>query len=403
MVMDGSDSSTQIARQGAAEAYDGPPDQRSGARHAVYPDLSHDEVERFNFLAQMNHHLATRVAPTVESTWGSRIEPRFEAEHGRKPKDRTEARRALLADPVFKTWSALRRMTMEQRQEAGRWAAVRQSESLAAKVASLSDHGRLTLDPTVLVPRYVAAVDHHCMPGSYHSELFPGDVSGPASYDSGIHVTVGGRGGPYNDGIGRTMAAWIKETYPDFKPARILDLGVTTGHNTLPMARAFPEAEVIAVDIGVPVLRYGAARAEALGVRNVRFLQADASDLSQFADASFDLVMTTMFLHELSLTSMDAIFREARRVLAPGGLMLNMEQPAYAGMPPFEQAIRDWDAHYNNEPFWTTLHSLDLDDHFVAAGFERDKLVKKIFTAPAGPAGQTKIGMVFVGAEVAPA
>jgi ubiquinone/menaquinone biosynthesis C-methylase UbiE len=108
--------------------------------------------------------------------------------------------------------------------------------------------------------------------------------------------------------------------------------------------------------------------------------------------------MTTMFLHELSLTSMDAIFREAQRVLAPGGLMLNMEQPAYAGMPPFEQAIRDWDAHYNNEPFWTTLHSLNLDDHFVDAGFERGNLVKKVFTTPAGPGGQEKISMVFVGA-----
>ena len=397
--MDGSDASTEFAQHSLEDTYDGPPDQRTGARHGIYPDLSHDEVERFNFLAQMNRHLATRVAPMVETAWNARIEPRFEAEHGRKPMDRTEARRALLTDPVFQTWSALRRMTMEQRQDAGRWAAVRQSEALAAKAASLSAPDRLTLDPTVAVPRYVAAVDHHCMPGSYHTELFPGDVSGPASYDSGIHVTVGGRGGPYNDGIGRTMAEWIQETYPHFKPSRILDLGTTTGHNLLPMARAFPEAKVIGIDIGVPVLRYGAARVESLGVGNVRFLQADATNLSQFEDGSFDLVMTTMFLHELSLTSMDAIFREAKRVLAPGGLMLNMEQPAYAGMPPFEQAIRDWDAHYNNEPFWTTLHSLDLDDHFVAAGFERDKLVKKVFTVPAGPAGQTKIGMVFVGAE----
>src|SRR4029078_13394612 len=137
MVMDGSEASTQLAQHSATEAYDGPPDQRAGARHAMYPELSHDEIERFNFLTQMNRHLATRVPPMVETTWNARIEPRFEAEHGRKPKDRTEARRALSADPVCQTGSALRRMTMEQRQEAGRWAAIRQSESLAAKAASL--------------------------------------------------------------------------------------------------------------------------------------------------------------------------------------------------------------------------------------------------------------------------
>ena len=396
--MDGSDAPTQFAPQSLAEVYDGPPDQRVGARHGVYPDLSHDEVERFNFLAQMNSHLATRVAPMVETTWNARIEPRFEAERGRKPKDRTEARRALMADPVFQTWSALRRMTMEQRQEAGRWAAIRQSETLAAKAAALSGPGRLTLDSSVALPRYVTAVDHHCMPGSYHAELFPGDVSGPASYDSGIHVTVGGRGGPYNDGIGRTMADWIGETYPDFKPRRILDLGTTTGHNLMPMARAFPDAEVIGLDVGVPVLRYGSARAEALGIDNVRFEQADATDLSRFEDGSVDLVMTTMFLHELSLPAMTAIFAEAHRVLAPGGLMLNMEQPAYAGMPPFEQAIRDWDAHFNNEPFWTTLHGLDLDDYFAEAGFGRDRLVKKVFTVPNASKDGEKISMVFVGA-----
>lgn len=396
--MDGSDASMQFAPHEFSEVYNGPPDQRVGARHAVYPALSHDEVERFNFLTQMNRHLATRVAPMVEATWNARIEPGFEAEHGRKPADRNEARKALLGDPVFQTWSALRRMTMEQRQEAGRWAAIRQSETLAATVATLASKERLTLDPSVAVPRYVTAVDHHCMPGSYHSELFPGDVSGPASYDSGLHVTVGGRGGPYNDGIGQALAQWVKETYPNFKPWRILDLGTTTGHNLLPMARAFPEADVIGVDVGVPVLRYGSARAEALGVNNVRFQQADATDLSRFEDDSVDLVMTTMFLHELSRTAMDAIFAEAHRVLSPGGLIINMEQPGYAGMTPFEQAMRDWDAHYNNEPFWTTLHSLDLDKHFVGAGFDRAKLVKKTFTTPAEPGGQAKLSMVFVGA-----
>jgi SAM-dependent methyltransferase len=397
--MDGSGVAVPIAKADQEPAETGPPDHRTGARHAVYPDLTHDEIERYNVLTQMNRHLATRVLPMVDAAWENRVEPRFEAEHGRKPADRTEARKALLTDPVFQTWSALRRMTMEQRQEAGRWASIRQAESLAARAADLTRQGQLTLDPALPIPRYVSAVDHHCMPGSYHTELFAGDVSGPASYDSGIHVTVGGRGGAYNDGIGRTMARWVQTNLPEFKPRRILDLGTTVGHNLLPMAEAFPDAEVVGVDVGAPVLRYAAARASALGVDNVRFEQADATRLTDYEDGSFDFVMSTMFLHELSLAAMDAIFRESYRLLAPGGLMLNMEQPAYKGMPVFEQAMRDWDAHYNNEPFWTTLHGLNLDDHFTAAGFERDKLVNVVFPAPASPSPYRKIGMVFVGAR----
>jgi SAM-dependent methyltransferase len=396
--MDGSEAPRPVA-QAATEAYDGPPDHRIGARHAVYPELTQDEVERFNYLAQVQRHLQMKVVPLVESTYEARVEPKFEAEHGRKPKDRHEVRKALLADPVFQTWSALKRMTMEQRQQAGRWASIRQAESLAAKAESLVRQGQLTLDPSLPLPRYVAAVDHHCMPGSYHTELFPGDVSGPANYDCGIHVTVGGRGGPYNDGIGSQLADWVRETYPDFKPRRILDMGTTTGHNLLPMARAFPDADVIGVDVGAPVLRYAAARASALGVDNVRFQQADATHLGQFEDGGFDLVMSTMFLHELSLASMDAIFREAHRLLAPGGLFINMEQPGYEGMPPFEQAMRDWDAFYNNEPYWTTLHGLDLDKHLQSAGFKREGLVYKAFpSAPGAGKGRT-IGIVFEGAR----
>jgi SAM-dependent methyltransferase len=381
--MDGSGVAVPIAQTERVADYDGPPDHRAGARHGIYPDLTHDEIERYNVLAQINRHLTAHVLPLVDAAWENRVEPRFEAEHGRKPADRTEARKALLTDPVFQTWSALRRATMEQRQEAGRWVAIRQAESLAARAADLTRQGQLTLDPALPIPRYVSAVDHHCMPGSYHTELFAGDVSGPASYDSGIHVTVGGRGGAYNDGIGRAMARWVP----------------TIGHNLLPVAEAFPDAEVVGVDVGAPVLRYAAARASALGVQNVRFEQADATRLTHYEDGAFDFVMTTMFLHELSLASMDAIFRESYRLLAPGGLMLNMEQPAYKGMPVFEQAMRDWDAHYNNEPFWTTLHGLDLDDHFAAAGFARDKLVKAVFPAPPSPSPYRKIGMVFVGAR----
>jgi hypothetical protein len=70
-------------------------------------------------------------------------------------------------------------------------------------------------------------------------------------------------------------------------------------------------------------------------------------------------------------------------------------------MPVFEQAMRDWDAFYNNEPYWTTLHGLDLDDHFKAAGFPAENLVYKAFPAAPGSGKGRKIGIVFVGARKA--
>lgn len=381
--MDGSTGAARTNRAEEVAAYDGPPDYRAVGRHAVFPETSHDEIERLNLLAHMNRHLATRVMPYVKTAWETRAGPALQRAEGRPPRDRHEVRKALLADPAFQTWSALRRMTMEQRQQAGRWTTLRQEEALAAKADALTrGDPRLELDPALPIPRYVSAVDHHCMPGSYHREAFPGDVAGAANYDHAIFATTGGALGRYSDGGGHAVVEWVREHRPGVAPRRILDLGATMGQNALPIAEAFPDAEVVAVDVGAPVLRYGLARAKSLGVANIRFVQADGADLSRFADGSFDWVQTTMFLHELSTASMAAIFRETHRLLAPGGVVLHVEQPQYdPAMPLFEQAMRDWDAFYNNEPFWSRLHEIDLDAALIAAGFSRDQLIHDGVTA----------------------
>lgn len=358
--------------------YDGPPDYRVVGRHGVYPQTSHDEVARFNFLAQMNRHLSTRVMPGVAEAFASRVEPGFRVKMGRAFKDRHEVREALTHDPMWQWWSAMRRATMETRQQAGRWVTLRQAEELNSKAADLTrGDKRLVLNPDIKLPRGVEAIDHHCMPGSYHTELVQGDVTGPANYDSGIFATTGGMLGRFNDGGGVAVAEWVKSNLgPDFKPKRILDIGCGLGHNVLPIAAAFPDAEVVAVDVGAPMLRYGLARAKSLGIENVTFIQDDVSDLSRFEDESFDWIQSTMFLHETSYKTMPKIFRETRRLLKPGGIVLHVEQPQYSeNMPLFEQSMRDWDAFYNNEPFWTKMHEVDLDSYMAEAGFTSNELI----------------------------
>jgi ubiquinone/menaquinone biosynthesis C-methylase UbiE len=253
---------------------------------------------------------------------------------------------------------------------------IRQLADLTAR-AEHYNQGRqtLALDSAVAVPRYQSAVDVHCMPGSYHGEIVPGDVSAGANYDCGIFVTTGGGLGALSDGGGQALARWIARERPGWAPRRILDIGATIGHNAVPLAQAFPDAQVIAIDTAAPSLRYGHARAQALGVGNIHFVQADAEDLSRYADGHFDWVQTTMFLHETSGRALPRIIGESHRVLADGGLMFHLEQPSYHdGMPLFEQFMRDWDAFNNNEPFWSAMHVIDLPETFVRAGFAREHL-----------------------------
>jgi ubiquinone/menaquinone biosynthesis C-methylase UbiE len=355
---------------------DVPPPYTAVTRHPVFPEVAHDDAARFDFLANFNKYMAATLGAGNKRAYENRVLPQFIKEHGREPRDRQEIRHAMNKDPWHRFWSALKRNSMEMRQQNGRQMVLRQMDELDARVRQYNE-GRdtLKLDASVMIPRYQSAVDIHCMPGSYHGEERPGDVSAGANYDSGLFATTAGGLGALSDGGGQALVHWIAKERPDWQPRRILDIGCTIGHNIVPIALAFPEAEIVAIDTAAPSLRYGHARAQALGARNITFLQMDAEDMSRFADGHFDWVQTTMFLHELSSRSLPQIINEGFRVLAPGGLMLHVEQPQYTPeMPLFEQFLRDWDAFNNNEPFWSGMHALDLKQIMVEAGFGRDDL-----------------------------
>ena len=345
-------------------------------QHEIFPKPRHDEVARFNYLANFNRYMASVLGPGNKRAYDSRVLPKFVRDHGREPQDRFEIRRAMNQDPWHQFWSALKRNSMEIRQQNGRALVLRQIDELKALAERYNDRSNtLELDPTIEIPAYQAAVDIHCMPGSYHSEEVEDDISAGANYDCGIFATTAGGLGAFSDGGGQALVKWIKEQRPGWVPRRILDIGVTVGHNIVPLALAFPETEIIAIDVAAPVLRYGHARAKAMGANNIRFIQANAEDLSRWDDGTFDWVQTTMFLHETSGTALPKIINEGYRVLADDGLMFHLEQPAYTDvMPLYEQFIRDWDAFNNNEPFWSSMHAIDLNEVMMAAGFKKERL-----------------------------
>jgi len=351
-----------------------PPPWTDVARHDVFPEGNHDEIARFNFLAGLNQHIATRIFPGNRLAYEKRAKPAFERQHNHPPVTRHEVRKLMSKDPYYQFWSALRRTYMEMRQENGRAMVLRQADDLVAKTRRLNEcAATLELDPTLSMPRYLTAVDIHCMPGGYHSETRPDDVVPAANYDAGLFATTGGLLGRHNDGAGRALTSWLDRNLPEFSPKKILDLGTGLGHNILPFATRFPDAEIWAIDAAAPMLRYGHARARSLGFDNVHFVQMNAEG-TRFADDSFDLVVTAMFWHETSTRALRNIMAEIHRVLKPGGLTLSLEQPPYRGMDPYDAFVRDWDSHNNNEPFWTTLHDMNMVDEMRRVGFKESAI-----------------------------
>lgn len=352
-------------------------------RHALLAQAGHDDVARLDIVAQLNAYVAQHLGPKVRESWERRGLNHWRMRHGREPVDRREVAEAMVREPAWQAYSLVRRNTMEIRQQAGRELIGRQAEALRDRARELNaGAATLRLDPAFRPPRYVAAVDQHLMRGGYTAERVDDDVSNPANYDAGLYATIGGSGGPWSNAAGRALVDWLQREYPDFSPRRILDLGCGIGHNTLPLRAAFPRAQIVALDAAAPMLRYGHARARSLGVEDVEFVQGDAADTG-LPDDAFDLVFTTMVLHETSRDALPKIFAETHRLLCAGGLTIHLEQPPYRGLEPFEQFMRDWDGRFNNEPFWGALHDTDLPALLERAGFGKTHIFESRCVAPA--------------------
>jgi ubiquinone/menaquinone biosynthesis C-methylase UbiE len=342
--------------------------------HAMRPERTAEEIARGRFVSGLRGFVLNDMAADLRRAYDERAAPAFARTHGRAPACSDEVHDAMRGDPAFTLYTACR---MEAQRMV--WASVipgveREQQKLEGIAKDAIDSDALTLDPAMPVPRNVSAIDVHLMPGAYAGAI-GGEVLGPgAVYDRGLAIFSMGLMGSNLDDIGLSMAAYIRNRYPDFAPQAILDVGCTIGHNTLPWKQAYPDADVHAVDVAAPGLVYGAARAGLQG-QAVHFHQMNAETLA-FEDGSFDLVFTSMFLHELSAKTRAAFFKEARRVLRPGGLLLNMELPPNSQMGAFEGFYLDWDCWYNAEPFYKGYRDEDPATLCATAGFAADKYIQ---------------------------
>src|SRR6185503_9948756 len=99
------------------------------------------------------------------------------------------------------------------------------------------------------------------------------------------------------------------------KGMKVLDLGCGDGTTALPAAGL--GADVLGVDIASNLVEAGNRRAQAEGLTNCRFQEGDASNLSELADRSFDLVVS-MFGAMFAPKPFD-VAKEMVRVTRRGG------------------------------------------------------------------------------------
>jgi SAM-dependent methyltransferase len=103
-------------------------------------------------------------------------------------------------------------------------------------------------------------------------------------------------------------------------PRAIMDFGAGIGNALRPMHEAYPEAEIIALDVS----RASLDLVDAQAIPGVRTVAYDGLHIP-LADASLDCVFTACVFHHIPAGHHVALLRELRRVLRPDGMLVLFE------------------------------------------------------------------------------
>jgi ubiquinone/menaquinone biosynthesis C-methylase UbiE len=332
--------------------------------HAALLKGGHDDRAAQDFAFTLRNIVTSELMPANRLVFDRRVAPAMRRATGAAPTTPAQVRQGMGADSWYKFYLSARRTSQELI-----WSSVIPAveRSTPARPAAPAG-GTVTLAGADFVPpRYISAIDIHCMPGGYCADRGDGDEAAGAVYDRGVYLYMSGLMGPMNDAVGHLAARWLQSRLPDFAPATILDLGCGVGHSGLAYAAVYPGAVLHGLDCGAALLRYGHRRAESLGIP-VHFQQGDAEH-TPYADASFDLVTSHIVLHETSTRGLPAILKECYRLLKPGGVMLHIDQPRFDDSDPYATFLQENETWYNNEPFWRQYRRIDLAAVAQSAGF----------------------------------
>ena len=137
------------------------------------------------------------------------------------------------------------------------------------------------------------------------------------------------------------------------KPRRILDLGCGTGSTTLMLKQAFPQAEVIGLDLSPYMLVRAEDKAKTSGL-DIEWRHGNA-EKTGFNDAYFDLVTASLLFHETPPAVTQAILHESFRLLTAGGEMLILDGS--------QKTLRslDWLNNVFEEPYIRDFAAGNLD------------------------------------------
>ena len=353
----------------------------------MQPQPSHDESVRQDFVTDLRAYITDEIYSLITPHYEKNIEPEFFRSNDRKPEDKSEVKTLMLNDRGYQSWSLLQRLSQQMMFTSVIDTVERNLDSMINDLDKHQAIGSLDIDESLEIPKYLTAYDIHQQPGGYHSEIIEKDISAGAVYDISLPIYSRNAMGEENDLLAQAIICYIDEHLKNFQPNEILDLGCGIGNSTLPFSKKYPNAKVVGVDVALPCLRYAHARANALGVE-AHFSHQNVEKTS-YESESFELVTSTLLLHETSHDAVPKIINECFRLLKPGGWMIHLDVYPFHKKEdnPLYDFLKDWEVINNNENFSGALRNMNMRKIIQDAGFS-DETIK--FTSAEAAAKYSK-------------
>jgi 2-polyprenyl-3-methyl-5-hydroxy-6-metoxy-1,4-benzoquinol methylase len=118
----------------------------------------------------------------------------------------------------------------------------------------------------------------------------------------------------------------------EMKGKRILDFGCGSGASSTILARMFPEAEVVGIDLDDKLLSLAKARGSHFGLTNLSFLCSPSGDKLPDGIGEFDFVVLSAVLEHLYPHERKSILEQIWSMLRPGGVLF-IDQTPYRFFP----------------------------------------------------------------------
>ncbi len=160
--------------------------------------------------------------------------------------------------------------------------------------------------------------------------------------------------------------------------ATVLDLGSGAGMDCLLAAQEVgPEGQVIGVDFTPEMITLARENAQKMGAANVTFIQGDIEALP-LPDCSVDAVISNCVINLVPDKAL--AFRQAFRVLKPGGLLLVADLVRAGDF----QATREANPEAYARCLAGTIPEVDYLAAIQSAGFQVEYVERNISTGPIG-------------------